>query len=287
MTLEHALQTYWASLESPHSRRGYVHDWEVYVEWLVSEGVAVLEAKPSDVQRYVNKLRDKGKSKPTRARALSVIRSVYDYLTVNNFVPHNPARSVKNPKVDSTPKTPWLEEDGAARLLARAGEDWRSRRDRMCLLLFLGIGWRRSEITRMNVEDFRDGTVTGTVKGGKLATVGVPNWLQREIEDWCTFANIESGPLLPKTSGSKIGISNNTVYDIVKAAAKRAGLDVAPHGLRRTFITILRKRGVDLKDLQTAVAHASSHTTERYDKAKGVNAPGEILADLVYGKTDE
>lgn len=289
--VDDVLAGFWNSRDSAGSKRMYIHDWQDYEAWCASNNVAILKAKPSDVQRYVLSLRDDPERKlapATRARMLSVVRSCYDALVVNDLLPTNPAKSVKSPRGATTfePNTPWLDEDGTRRLLASlaAGDDWRSRRDRLALLLFVGLGWRRAEVARMCVSDFRDGKVTGTVKGGKRVTVGVPSWLESEIDRWCKFAKLEADDaLLPSREGSDESISPQALYLVVKEAASRADVEITPHGLRRTFITTLRGRGTDLKELQVAVAHSSSATTERYDRARQVSAPGEKLADLVYG----
>ena len=304
--IDEVLAAFWDSRDSAHSKRGYVHDWREYEAWCASSNVAILKAKPSDVQRYVLELRDRGLAPSTRARALSVIRSCYDALVVNDLLMANPAKSVKSPKgLSATPNTPWLNEEDTRKLLEALPltDDWRQRRDRLAVLLLVGLGWRRAEVARMRVEHFQGGgmsggvggdagggaggTVTGVVKGGKVATVGVPSWLMSEVERWVNFARLgKSGPLLPRDRLATQPVTDSTIYDVVVAAAKRAGVTITPHGLRRTFITTLRGRGTDLKTLQLAVAHSSSATTERYDRAREVAAPGEGLVDLVYGSSD-
>ncbi len=42
------------------------------------------------------------------------------------------------------------------------------------------------------------------------------------------------------------------------------GIDVAPHGCRRTFAKLALKGGARLKQIQLSLGHASIHTTERY-----------------------
>jgi site-specific recombinase XerD len=285
--LANALEAFWRGLESANSRRGYRQVWAAFEVWLAAEGLAALNVKPSDMQRYVTHLRDAGKAQATRAWALSALRSIYDSLTVNGLIPVNPARSVKNPRTSQAPRAPWLEEDDVRKLLGVLNDTtFRGRRDRLCVLLFLGLGWRRAEIARMHVEHFQNGTVTGIVKGGKIGTVAVPEWLQGEIRAWCEYAGITSGPLLLRSAGSTKGVSANTVYNCVVNAAKRAGVKASPHALRRTFITTLRGRGADLKALQLAVVHSSSVTTERYDRGRRLTAPGEGMRDLVYGQRD-
>jgi len=282
--LADVLEVFWSGLESANSRRGYKQVWAAFEAWLSTEKLDALKVAPADLQRYVSHLRDAGKAAATRAWALSALRSIYDSLVVNGLVATNPARSVKNPKTTHVPRAPWLEEDGVRKLLGvLGGTTFRERRNRLTVLLFLGLGWRRAEIARMAVEDFADGKVSGVVKGGKRATVGVPSWLQKEINAWREYAGISSGPLLLRSPGDEKGVSANTVYLCVRDAAKVAGLKASPHALRRTFITTLRGRGADLKTLQLAVAHSSSATTERYDRGRQIAAPGEGLRDLVYG----
>jgi integrase/recombinase XerD len=291
-----ALGDLWSRLESADSRRAYRDDWRRYCAWLEGERLDPAVATVSDVQRYVNFLRDSGKAKSTRARCLSVLREVYRALVTAGVCVKNPAREVKNPKVDTTPKTPWLDEGKVQRLFEAAAseqaETWLDRRSRLMLLCLALLGWRRAEVARIRVEDFTE--IVGeqgsgwaawhTVKGGKRDLVGVPPYLMGEIRSWLDYAKIARGPIFPRSQENPQEVSGKIVYDEVKLMARAAGLDqVTPHALRRTYITLLERRGVDLRDLQTAVSHASVTTTERYQKASKAagQAPGERLVDLV------
>jgi integrase len=136
-------------------------------------------------------------------------------------------------------------------------------------------------------------------KGGKEADLLVPVWLATEIEAWIALSGV-SGPLFPRLR--RVGyddvrpqmdrpIGSSKVWEIVKEAAKRAGVDektATPHALRRSFVTIARERGVPLDDLQAALMHSRSSTTEGYDKALRAmrRAPGDALADI-YAAANE
>ena len=270
-------------LASPESRRAYENDWARYASWLEQQGVPVLEARARHVVAHLAGLREQGKAKSTAGRALSVIREVYGALVRDEHIEVNPAREVKNPKQSSEPRTPWLTEDELAKLLAAPATTWEERRDRLCVLLLLGLGWRRAEVARMRVEDFRDGTVTGVVKGGKRLTVGVPEWLQVEIATWCAHAGVDKGPLLPRAPLKPEAVSGGMVYKMVAAVAARAGVTINPHGLRRTTITLAGALGATLKERQLMVGHTSQSTTERYDRARDAagNAPGRVFASMV------
>lgn len=272
------------NLGSDKSRRAYQDDWERYVEWLHGRKLTVAKARPGDVEDHIQSLQEGGCKRSTCGRALSVIRAVYGILVRDEVVETNPAREVKNPKFDSSPSTPHLTEDQVRQLFARPAETWKERRARACLSLLLGIGWRRSEVACMTVEDFVGATVTGMLKGKKLATVGVPAWVQGEVAVWREYAGIDEGPLLPRSPKNRAAVSGAIVYDIASQACVAAGIGhFSPHSFRRTKITIEGKRNVSLKDRQLAVGHASQATTERYDKADyaAQNAPGQVLADLI------
>ncbi len=233
----------------------------------------------------MNDLRTAEKAKATRARALSVLREVYRALVVGEVCAINPAREVKIPRVDTEPQTPWLNEDGLRQFLLASREEtsWTGQRDRALVLCLAFLGARREEIARLQVADFVDDAVKLTVKRGKRTAVGVPPYLATQLAAWRAFAGINEGALFPRSSTDRRPVSGKIIYDAVKGVARLAKLDdVTPHALRRTFITILNDRGVDIKDLQFAVAHQSVTTTERYRKAsKAAKAAlGEKLRDL-------
>ena len=225
-----------------------------------------------------------GSAKATRGGALTTIRSVYSALVVDGVLAANPAREVKNPKMGAKPNTPWIDDAAALRLVeGMPSGTWREQRDRLCVLIMLFMGLRRWEVAKLRVEEFsKDGTRLKTeVKGGKVETFGVPPTLANEILAWRMRAGISSGALLPRSPDDPRPVSDRMVYGIVRAAGERVGVKVAPHGLRRSFVTILRRRGTDLRDIQKAVGHESITTTERYDHDGSVGAPGEDMASVL------
>jgi site-specific recombinase XerD len=61
------------------------------------------------------------------------------------------------------------------------------------------------------------------------------------------------------------GMSPKVVWDVVRAAAARAGIDrLAPHDLRRTCARLCHLRGGELDQIQFLLGHVSIQTTERY-----------------------
>lgn len=284
-----ALSGLLAKLPSDHSRRSYDGDWTRYTAWVKRQKLDIAKVRPRHVEAYLVYMQREDKSKATIGHALSVIRECYSALVRDEIMDVNPAREVKTPRIDRAPKTPWLNEEQVKALLDLPAKTWVDRRDHLVVCLLFGLGWRRAEVARMQVENFKNGTVNGTVKGGKEITVGVPTWVTKAVEDWKKFARVNAGSLLLQYEGKTDGLTGDMVYNIVKRAGERAKLPreiVTPHALRRSNITLGGKRGVDLKKRQLAVGHTSQATTERYDRAREAseNAPGEVFADMVGGK---
>ena len=73
-------------------------------------------------------------------------------------------------------------------------------------------------------------------------------------------------PCLQSHSGAPIdGMSPRVLWDVVRAAAARAGIDkLAPHDLRRTCARLCHLAGGELDQIQFLLGHVSIQTTEHY-----------------------
>lgn len=277
-------------LHSDKSKRAYTDDWARYRAWLETVGIEVTEARPGHIEDHLNYLHEKKKCRPsTIGRALSVIRAVYKSLVRDEIMDLNPAREVDNVEFDREQNTPYFTEAQVKALLDLPATTWVEKRDQLCLNIILGIGWRRSEVARLTVEDFKGNTAGGERKGGKQRTMGVPTFIRRKVDEWCQYAGIESGPIFIRSIENREVISADIVYQIVKKQLARVGIHKgSPHALRRTFATILYNRGVPLREIQIALSHASIVTTERYVKEIDALkiAPGKGMSDL-FGEDDE
>jgi lysophospholipase L1-like esterase len=136
----------------------------------------------------------------------------------------NPAREVKGPKSDSTPKTPWIHDEADVdKLLNVPAETWTERRDRLIVRMLFGLGWRRAEVARAALEDIEGDTISATVKGGKRITVGLPDFLAEEIFEWRMFAGIQDGALFPRRerTGAR-STAASSIASCARAARERA-----------------------------------------------------------------
>lgn len=276
-----------ARLASEHSRRAYAQDWRAWCVWCEHvAGIPILEARPTDVQRHLVDLTDNGAAKKSVQRRLTVLRQVYGSLEIHHLIARNPAREVRTPANHRPTHRPWLRSDQLAQLVRSCGgSSWVEQRDRLVILLLATTGLRRAELARLtpaNVQriDFGALVIAVSTKGGKSIVASVPSGVDAILEQWVDAARAEHGQDAGLWLRDGKQISDGQIGAIVRRAAMRAGLEATPHALRRTFATLASLSGVELRELQAALGHAQSSTTELYVRSAVPvsSAAGEAVA---------
>jgi integrase len=169
----------------------------------------------------------------------------------------------------------WLTPEQGRRLLAHTiPATPRELRDHAMLAALIGCGLRRGELLSLTLESIQqreDHWVIADLvgKGGHVRTVPIPSWVKVAIDGWTAAAGITHGRVFRAIN--KIGrvwgdgMSPKVVWNVVRAAAVRAGIDqLAPHDLRRTCARLCHLAGGELDQIQFLLGHVSIQTTERY-----------------------
>jgi site-specific recombinase XerD len=148
-----------------------------------------------------------------------------------------------------------------------------SRLHRIWLLILYGTGIRREELVRLKIDDIDSGRMVIHVrqgKGRKDRDVMLSPKLLAELRDYWRRASPRSKIYLFPGKGrhqnGDVPMQAKSVFDAVRQAAKRAGIDkhVHPHTLRHSFATHLLESGADLHTIQLLLGHADLKTTSRY-----------------------
>jgi integrase len=63
-------------------------------------------------------------------------------------------------------------------------------------------------------------------------------------------------------------VSDKQLERLLKQAGAKIGMDLSPHCLRASFITLTSEGGARLEQVQYAARHADPRTTQRYRKRK-------------------
>ena len=145
-------------------------------------------------------------------------------------------------------------------------------RDAALLALLYGCGLRRSEAVALLLDDYDDGRVNVRLgKGRKERMVFCPAGGREAIDAWIARRGPWPGALLcPVRKGGHVehrAMTAQAVLLRLRTLAKRAHVPpFTPHDLRRSFVGELLDAGADISSVQGLAGHASTSTTQRYDR---------------------
>jgi integrase len=93
--------------------------------------------------------------------------------------------------------------------------------------------------------------------------------VKHHVDAWTAAGVITHGPVFRAINkAGRVwgdGMSPKVLWDVVRAAAARAGIDkLAPHDLRRTCARLCHLAGGELDQIQFLLGHVSIQTTERH-----------------------
>jgi integrase len=289
------------SVTSPHSKRAYGAALDDFAQWTIEQEAAG-RGSPSFskaiVQSYRSRLEEKGLAPSSVNVRLAALRKLAVEAADNGLLDPDVASAIGRLK-GSVQKGRrigrWLTREEASLLLRDSGEEaLKAKRDRALLCLLLGAGLRREEIVSLEIGHIqqRDGRwviVDLLGKRQRIRSVPIPGWSKAAIDHWINAAGITEGRLFRAVdkAGRMTGetLSTQAVYLVVTERAKKIGLALAPHDVRRTFAKLAHKGRVPIEQIQLALGHESIQTTERYLGVQQdlLNAPGEYLGLEVDG----
>lgn len=150
-----------------------------------------------------------------------------------------------------------------------------SRKARAYMTLAAYAGLRVHEVAKVRGEDFADGWLYVTGKGGVRAALPVHHLLEQLQRGWP-----EQGPWFP---GSNNGhVRPQTVSDTIARAFEKAGhKGVTAHQLRHWYGTQLQRTGGDTRVTQELMRHASLQSTQIYTE---VSSSSKVAAVQRLGR---
>lgn len=280
---------------SPHTLRNYgidLDDFKLFlakdVDIIFPKITLTLNEKPlSDLplntidrktlRGYLADLAEREKSKPTIARKLSTLRTLFKYLYTHKKILNNPAEDLENPRLEKKIPT-FLTYEQVERLFNLPDiETYLGFRDRTLMELLYSSGLRVSEIAGLNRLDikFDEGLIRLRGKGKKERIVPVTTnalqWLERylhhidrnkdldrhkaEINPEAVFLNCHGERLSTRS------IDRNFEKYLI---ASGLSAHVTPHTIRHTIATHWLEKGMDLKTIQVLLGHSALATTTIY-----------------------
>lgn len=141
-------------------------------------------------------------------------------------------------------------------------------------VLYAG-GLRRAEVAALDLEHYNPATGRLDVKRGKGRkdrTVYLTNGAKTALDAWLISRGSNPGKLFTPVLKSgdvqpEKPMSAQAIYNMLVKRGDEAKLsDFSPHDFRRTFISTLLDRGVDISTVSKLAGHADPKTTARYDR---------------------
>jgi len=276
------LEFFAASIRNAHTRRAYAGAVGEFLAWCEGRGVASIAAvQPLHVAAYIEAL-SRARSAPTAKLRLAAIRRLFDWLVVGQVMPHNPAAAVRGPSHSvRRGKTPVLDPTEARQLLDAIDISTPAGlRDRALIGLMVFSFARVGAALGMKVEDVytqhRRLWLRLHEKGGKVHEMPCHHLLEDYLHAYiagCGLADDPKGPLF-RTIGRGTGQLTRTplpqanAHAMIGRRAAPAGIETAigNHTFRATGITAYLKNGGQLETAAAMANHASTRTTQLYDR---------------------
>jgi site-specific recombinase XerC len=281
-TRVHFLEFFVAAIRNPNTRRAYAHAVGEFLAWCAQVGVrSMTEVQPLHVAAWIE-LQTRTLLAPTVKQHLAAIRHVFDWLVISQIVPHNPASSVRGPShTTRNGKTPVLDASEARQLLDSIDVSTPiGLRDRALIALMVFSFARVGAALTMRVEDVYTQNkrlwVRLREKGGKRHEMPCHHTLEAYLHAYLDGTAIADDPKRPlfRTVRRGTGQLSDTplpqanAYAMVRRRALAAGIGTAigNHTFRATGITAYLKNGGTLENAAAMANHASTRTTQLYDR---------------------
>lgn len=251
---------------SPHTRDAYRRDLEDAAGCFADAGQAGwTDLTAAEVQGFAARRHRNGLSGRSIQRRLSALRTFFDFLIREGRAEHNPARSVRAPKVARRlPKA--LDPDETADLLdGDPPQGYEAVRDHAILELLYSSGLRLAEAQGLSIADLdlASGVVSVLGKGSKRRIVPVGRKAREALRRWLSVRQGGEEPaVFVSRSGRRLGA--RAIQDRVRRFAARHGIDLHPHMLRHSFASHLLESSGDLRAVQELLGHADLGTTQIY-----------------------
>ena len=276
------LEFFALTIRNPNTRRAYAHAVSKFLTWCAQVGVISITAvQPLHVATWIE-LQTQTLSAPTVKLRLAAIRHLFDWLVIGQVMPHNPAASVRGPSHTTRKgKTPVLDATEARQLLDSIDVSTPiGLRDRALIGLMVFSFARVGAALAMRVEDVyvqqRRLWVRLREKGGKRHEMPCHHTLEAYLHAYLEQTGLRdepNGPLfrtIRRGTGqlSDTALPQANAYAMVRRRALAAGIGTAigNHTFRATGITAYLKNGGTLENAAAMANHASTRTTQLYDR---------------------
>jgi site-specific recombinase XerD len=231
-----------------------------FLTWLEQRGItSPHEVQARQVREYLAELTGNGKSDNTIHDNARAIKTLLRFWHVENYIPT--LITFTMPKV-AKKRLPCLSADELSKVIAACKP-----RDKAITLLMADSGLRRAEVVALNWGDVD--MTSGLVrvvrgKGGKARSAVIGASTRRVLLAYRRTLKYfsDNAPLFQ--ARGEVRFTGSGIMRIFTRLSKRTGIHVTPHALRRTFVILSLRAGMDVLHLQAMLGHAGLDMVQHY-----------------------
>lgn len=271
------INLYFASMKlngcSEKTMKNYKYHFD---RFLKSVNKSLLEVSTSDIRLFLTELVDRTHIKnSTLETEKSILKSLFSWLEVEEYIPKNPTKRIKPTKIDKRIRSAMSLEDIEMMRCACA-----TSRERCILELLFSTGIRLEELHGIDINDlnWQDNSIKVIGKGNKERIVYFSAKAKVYIKKYLTDRpKSNSNALFIASKSPRERLGNKSVQIEIKNISNRAGINysVFPHLLRHSFATIGLNSGMNIDVIRDLLGHERLDTTMIYAKTsmETVNYP--------------
>ena len=198
------------------------------------------------------------------ARHRVAMRQLFQFLLDERIIDSNPAELISGPRLPRKLPGTLNEDEVAAILQAPDRTTVLGLRDAAMIELLYATGLRVSELVKLTRDQWHDGWVIVSGKGGKVRLVPYGDQAGACVAAYLQTRTDMQRPMFLSTRGQ--AMSRQNFWMRLRRYTQQAGIHkrVSPHTLRHAFATHLLCHGADLRSVQAMLGHSDISTTEIY-----------------------
>jgi len=232
-----------------------------FIAWLESQSVqSPAEVTARHVRAYLAELIARDLSDNTVNGHARAIRTLLKFWHAEKYLPE--VITFDMPKIEKK-RLPVLTADEVGTVLKACP----SPRDKAIILLMVDTGLRRSEVIALNWSDidFTSGlALVKRGKGGKARSVVIGATARRALLAYRRTIETpaDTAPLIQAKGGTRF--TGTGFLQLFKRLRQKTGIHITPHSLRRTFVILSLRSGMDVLHLQALLGHSTLDMVQHY-----------------------
>lgn len=294
-TKKRFVEFFTANIRNPNTRASYFLAVKRFCDWCELRNLLLEDVEPTIVAYYVEELKDCYCDASIKVH-LAAMRMLFDYLVTGGVIDQSPAAAVKGPKIAITQgKTPVLSATDARKLLDSIDTtEIIGLRDRALIGVMIYSFARVGATLGMNVDDVHLSRHRHWIrlheKGGRYHEMPLHHNAELYVLEYLNAADVQPqrGTPLFRSIGRRRELTENRMHRndalrMIKRRARKANLSplICCHTFRATGITEYMRNGGTLEKAQQMAAHASSKTTNLYNRVSDAVTLDEVERVLV------